>query len=117
VLPYLLSRQFDNIRLKINFPLLRGNSQAQFLFEHYFRAQVGRTYVKFKNGGYEYSIYDTYEGEELPARRYRGVSIDYLGSEGDSADTNKDGRTENRDLECTGRVISRLEKLENVIPL
>jgi hypothetical protein len=101
-------------KVELQFPEEKQNSQAQFLFEHYFRAQVDRTAVKFKNGGYEYSIYDAYEGEEAPARNYRGVSIEYIGSEGDSADANKGG--ENRDLECTGRVISRLNKLENVIP-
>jgi hypothetical protein len=101
-------------KVELQFPEEKQNSQAQFLFEHYFRAQVDRTAVKFKNGGYEYSIYDAYEGEEAPAQNYRGVSIEYIGSEGDSVDANKGG--ENRDLECTGRVISRLNKLENVIP-
>jgi hypothetical protein len=92
--------------VELTFPEEKRNSQAQFLFDHYFRFQVDRTEVIFKNGAYTYSIYDSYEGDEKPASRHRGVTIENESGAG----------PENQDLECTGPVISRLVKLEEVIP-
>jgi hypothetical protein len=92
--------------IELTFPEEKRNSQAQFLFDHYFRAQVDETQVIFKNGAYTYSIYDNYEGDIKPAGRRRGVTIQNgLGA-----------NPENQDFECTGPVISRLAKLEEVIP-
>jgi len=94
--------------VELTFPEDKRNSQAQFLYERYFRFQVDRTEVSFKNGEYKYSIYDAYEGEEKPARTYRGVSIEYEGGGGKTV--------ESHDLNCTGPVISQLQKLQEVIP-
>ena len=33
---------------------------------HYFRAQVDETEISFQINGYEYQIFDTYNGEERP---------------------------------------------------
>jgi hypothetical protein len=92
--------------VELRFPEEKKNSQTQFLYYHYFRAQVDRTYVSFKNGGYKYSINDDYEGDVKPASHDRGLSLE-----------NESGASaENHDFVCTGPVISHLEKLKGVIP-
>jgi hypothetical protein len=92
--------------VELAFPKEKKNSLSQFLYLHYFRSQVDRTSVSFKNGGYMYSIYDNYEGDVKPVETRRGVTIDK--EETSPADS--------RDLTCTGPVISHLEKLREVIP-
>jgi hypothetical protein len=92
--------------VELTFPKAQKNSLAQFLYLHYFRAQVDRTYVSFKSGGHKYSIYDDYDGEEKPAKRSRGVTIE----------NEESGPSKERNLECAGPVISHLEKLKMVIP-
>jgi hypothetical protein len=94
--------------VELTFPEEKRNSQTQFLYNHYFRFQVDRTEVSFKNGGYRYSIYDYYDAETKPEKMNRGVSIEYEGSEEKSVGS--------RDFECTGPVISGLRKLKDVIP-
>jgi hypothetical protein len=91
--------------VELAFPKEKKDSLSQFLYFHYFRAQVDRTSVSFKNGGYKYSIYDDYEGEEKPAKTDRGVTVD----------KEETSPTESRDLKCTGPVISRLGQLREVI--
>jgi hypothetical protein len=92
--------------VELTFPEEKLNSQAQFLYNHYFRSLVDRTEVSFKNSSYTYSIYDSYESDEKPAKRYRGVIIENGSGAG----------PENQDFECTAPVISRLPKLRDVIP-
>jgi hypothetical protein len=92
--------------VELTFPEEKRNSQAQFLYNHYLRAQVDETQVTFKNGAFTYSIYDRYDGEEKPAKRYQGVSVE----------NERGAGPENQDFECTGPVISRLPTLRDVIP-
>jgi hypothetical protein len=92
--------------VELTFPEEKRNSQAQFLFNHYFRAQVDETQVIFKNGAYTYSIYDDYAGDIKPPEKRRGVMVENESGAG----------PENQDFECTGPVISRLANLEEIIP-
>jgi len=92
--------------VELAFPKERKDSLSRFLYHHYFRAQMDLTSVSFKSGGYKYSIYDYYEGEEKPAKTDRGVTVDKEGT----------SPTESRDIKCTGPVISRLPQLREVIP-
>ena len=62
-------------KIELEFPKSRQGTQQQFRYSHYFRAQVDLTEINFNIGGYEYSIFDTYNGEEKPAVSEQGVSV------------------------------------------
>ena len=62
-------------KIELEFPKLRTGTQQQFRYSHYSRAQVDLTEINFNIDGYEYSIFDTYNGEEKPAVSEEGVSV------------------------------------------
>lgn len=75
-------------KVELEFPDERKNSQTQFRYAHYFRFQIDRTEVSFKNAGYEYALYSYYDGEEKPPKSEAGVRVNktMLPCGGDVAD-------------------------------
>ena len=62
-------------KIELEYPKSREGSQGAFAYDHYFRAQVDRTEIGFKVDGYEYAIFDDYNGEQKPARHGQGIRI------------------------------------------
>ena len=62
-------------RVELEFPKSRTGTQQQFRYSHYFRAQVDLTEIIFTIDGYEYSVFDDYNGEEKPPVSLQGVSV------------------------------------------
>lgn len=62
-------------KIELEFPKEREKSQQAFKYSHYFRAQVDLTEISFTSDGYQYSIFDDYNGEERPARTAQGVKV------------------------------------------
>ena len=61
--------------VELEFPKQRAQTQSAFKYSHYFRAQFDQTEISFTQDGYEYAIFDDYNGEEKPARHDQGVRI------------------------------------------
>ena len=61
--------------VELEFPKQREQTQSAFKYSHYFRAQFDQTEISFTQDGYEYAIFDDYNGEEKPARHDQGVRI------------------------------------------
>jgi hypothetical protein len=62
-------------KVELEFPKDRNGTQQKFQYMHYFRAQVDETEISFQINGYEYQIFDTYNGEERPRISTQGVSV------------------------------------------
>ena len=62
-------------KIELEFPQTRAQTQQAFKYSHYFRAQFDQTEISFTSNGYEYSIFDDYNGEERPARSEQGVRV------------------------------------------
>jgi hypothetical protein len=62
-------------KIELEYPKDRQDTQQRFHYTHYFRAQFDLTEIAFTIDGYEYSVFDDYNGEEKPAVISRGVSV------------------------------------------
>jgi hypothetical protein len=62
-------------RVELEFPKDRQSTQQKFRYSHYFRYQVDLTEINFNIEGYEYSVFDNYNGEEKPPISEQGVSV------------------------------------------
>jgi hypothetical protein len=62
-------------KVELEFPQSRVGTQQKFRYTHYFRYQVDLTEISFNIDGYEYSLFDDYNGEEKPAISTAGVSV------------------------------------------
>jgi hypothetical protein len=62
-------------KIELEYPKDRQGTQQKFHYTHYFRAQFDLTEIGFTIDGYEYSVFDDYNGEEKPAISSRGVSV------------------------------------------
>jgi hypothetical protein len=62
-------------RVELEFPKDRNGTQQKFQYTHYFRARVDLTEINFTIDGYQYQVFDTYQGEEKPAISEQGVSV------------------------------------------
>jgi len=62
-------------KVELEFPKGRQSTQQQFRYSHYFRYQVDLTEIGFNIDGYEYQIFDDYNGEEKPSISSQGVSV------------------------------------------
>ena len=62
-------------KIELEFPKDRQATQKHFHYSHYFRFQVDLTEIKFEIDGYEYSIFDDYNGEEKPTISTQGISV------------------------------------------
>ena len=62
-------------KIELEFPKDRNRTQEKFHYTHYFRAQFDLTEINFTIDGYEYQVFDDYNGEEKPAISSQGVSV------------------------------------------
>ena len=62
-------------KIELEYPKDRKDTQEKFHYSHYFRAQFDLTAIAFTIDGYEYSVFDDYNGEEKPAVSSQGVSV------------------------------------------
>jgi hypothetical protein len=62
-------------KVELEFPKDRTGTQQKFQYTHYFRARVDLTEINFTIDGYQYQVFDTYQGEEKPAVSEQGVSV------------------------------------------
>jgi hypothetical protein len=62
-------------KIELEYPKDRQGTQAKFQYSHYFRAQFDMTSINFTIDGYEYSVFDDYNGEEKPEISSQGVSV------------------------------------------
>lgn len=62
-------------KIELEYPKDRKGSQEKFQYTHYFRAQFDLTAINFNIDGYEYSVFDDYNGEEKPVVSSEGVSV------------------------------------------
>jgi hypothetical protein len=62
-------------KIELEYPKDRQGTQQKFQYMHYFRAQVDETEISFQINGYEYQIFDTYNGEERPRISTQGVNV------------------------------------------
>jgi hypothetical protein len=62
-------------KIELEYPKDRQGTQAKFQYSHYFRAQFDTTSINFTIDGYEYSLFDDYNGEEKPNISSQGVSV------------------------------------------
>jgi hypothetical protein len=62
-------------KIELEYPKERNGTQQKFKYSHYFRAQFDMTSINFTIDGYEYSVFDDYNGEEKPKISSEGVSV------------------------------------------
>jgi hypothetical protein len=62
-------------KIELEYPKDRKGTQEKFHYMHYFRAQFDLTSISFTIDGYEYSVFDDYNGEEKPTVSSQGVSV------------------------------------------
>jgi hypothetical protein len=62
-------------KVELEYPKDRQGTQQKFQYSHYFRAQFEMTSINFTIDGYEYSVFDDYNGEEKPTISSQGVSV------------------------------------------
>lgn len=62
-------------KIELEFPKDKESTQKQFRYEHYFRSQVDNTSISFSSGGFNYRIFDEYNGEEKPRQSDQGVRV------------------------------------------
>jgi hypothetical protein len=62
-------------KVELEYPKDRTGTQQKFKYTHYFRAQFDLTEIGFTIDGYEYSVFNDYNGEEKPAISSQGVSV------------------------------------------
>jgi hypothetical protein len=91
-------------KVELEFPQSRLGSQQVFQYSHYFRAQVDLTAISFSVGGYEYSIFHDYNGEEKPPVAESGVKVTTLANGKENS------------LLCAGKPIAHLGNLEEILP-
>ena len=91
--------------LELQFPEKLEGSQSAFRYDHYFRPRVDRSDIVFKNAGYEYTVFDDWEGDVKPEIRQSGVSVVSLTNEKDTTQ-----------LDCRGPRVTRLGALDEIVP-
>jgi hypothetical protein len=91
-------------KIELEFPRQREQTQTAFKYSHYFRAQFDQTEISFTQDGYEYAIFNDYNGEEKPARHDQGIRI--------TAPNNGKETT----LNCRGKARAQYGDLADVFP-
>jgi len=74
-----------------------------FQYTHYMRFQVDLTEINFTINGYQYQIFDTYNGEEKPAISEEGINV-----------TTPDGN-KNATFNCRTKAKADYSMLEDVL--
>lgn len=90
-------------KIELEFPKQREQTQSAFKYSHYFRAQFDQTEISFSQEGYEYAIFDDYNGEQKPAQHDQGVRI--------TPNTGKEVT-----LSCRGKARAQYGDLAEVFP-
>ena len=90
-------------KIELEFPKQREQTQSAFKYSHYFRAQFDQTEISFSSNGYQYAIFDDFNGEQKPAQHDQGIRIT---SPGDKETT----------LTCRGKALAHYEDLAGVFP-
>ena len=90
-------------KIELEFPKQREQTQSAFKYSHYFRAQFDQTEISFTSDGYEYAIFDDYNGEQKPAQRDQGIRI-----------TSPGGKETT--LNCRGKAKAQYADLAEVFP-
>lgn len=62
-------------KIEFEFPRLRTGTQQMFQYTHYMRFQVDLTEINFQIDGYQYQIFDAYNGEEKPVVSEQGIKV------------------------------------------
>jgi hypothetical protein len=62
-------------KIELEFPDNRADSLKAFKYSHYFRAKVDSTEISFSRGGYTYTVFDEYNGEEKPTVSDQGLTV------------------------------------------
>jgi hypothetical protein len=62
-------------KVELEFPSSRTGTQQKFQYAHYMRYQVDLTEINFEIDGYQYQIFDDYNGEEKPRISTEGVRV------------------------------------------
>ena len=91
-------------KIELEFPKDQQATQKLFRYEHYFRFQVDNTSISFSSEGYEYSIFDEYNGEEKPRRSEQGVRVTTSSSGHDVT------------FVCKDRAMADYSQLQDVLP-
>jgi hypothetical protein len=90
-------------KIELEFPKQREQTLSAFKYSHYFRAQFDQTEISFTTDGYEYAIFDDYNGEQKPAQHDQGIRI-----------TPPNGKETT--LTCRGRAKAQYGDLAEVFP-
>ena len=91
--------------IELQFPEKLEGSQKEFRYDHYFRYRVDRSDITFKAAGYEYTVFDYWDGDMKPEGRTSGVTVQSLSNEQNYVQ-----------IGCRVRGMSRLVALEEVVP-
>ena len=62
-------------KIELEYPKDGERPQEAFKYSHYFRAQVDETEISFSLNGYEYAIFDDYNGEVKPVHNSQGIRV------------------------------------------
>lgn len=62
-------------KIELEFPKQREQTQSAFKYSHYFRAQFDLSEISFMSDGYQYAIFDDYNGEQKPVQHDQGIKI------------------------------------------
>jgi hypothetical protein len=86
------------MKIELRFPENTAEAAKVFELAHYFRYRTDRTEVSFRNGGIDYAVFDYSEDD---GKRHAGVRVTAKGKDSE--------------LVCSGKITSRLAKLEGVL--
>jgi hypothetical protein len=90
-------------KVELEYPKTRIGTQEKFHYTHYFRYQVDLTEINFNIDGYEYQIFDTYNGEEKPTISEEGVSV------------TAPGKPKQASFACRGKATADYGNLQDVL--
>ena len=62
-------------KIELEYPKARTGTQQMFKYTHYMRYRVDLTEINFEIDGYQYQIFDDYNGEEKREISTQGVSV------------------------------------------
>ncbi len=92
------------VKIELEFPKDRPNSQKSFKYSRYTRPLVTMLTLSFENGGFVYEIHDDDNAEEKPP--VRAASVDIKNGEGKDVSS----------VVCKLPVTGSLMKLEDLVP-
>ena len=91
-------------KIELEFPGDRSGTQQKFHYSHYFRAQVDQTEISFTNAGFEYTVFDRYNGEEKPHVAEQGISVSAPGKPRETSQL------------CAGKAKADYSPLQDALP-